>query len=176
MNDEKEKFSYYEYKVGRYFPRWAEAEEEFVPYKSETKRLVWNIIDYDFNKKKIQVRNLFECSHTFLVELLFAKGHYKVFEQFAEYVRDALQYSFWSKSEYEIVVCGWPDEITLKQEDLDKYQKKLEKSNYGFVYVGYPESGHKIDVYTQVMLNWDRFIEYVWSNRKLITKKKLNLE
>ena len=33
-----------------------------------------------------------------------------------------------------------------------------------------------MDVYTQVMMNWDRFIEYVWANKRLITKKKLGIE
>ena len=33
--------------------------------------------------------------------------------------------------------------------------------------------GYKIDVYTQVMMNWDKFIEYVWNNKRLITHKKI---
>ena len=59
-----------------------------------------------------------------------------------EEVKHLLQYSFWAKAEYEIMVkllCG-------KEE-------------------------HKIDVYEQVMLNYDVFYDYLMNNWKQIPAK-----
>ena len=28
-----------------------------------------------------------------------------------------------------------------------------------------PEVGEKIDIYSQVMMNWEQFVEYIWSNK-----------
>lgn len=59
-----------------------------------------------------------------------------------EEVRRLLMYSFWSKAEYEIMVNA-----LFEREE------------------------HKIDVYTQVMLNFDIFYEYLMNNFKHIPAK-----
>lgn len=46
-------------------------------------------------------------------------------------------YYFWSKCEWEIILSDFPPS--------KKFQEK------------------KVDVYEQVMLNWDIFINYVWN-------------
>lgn len=174
---EKEDFSYYEYEVGRYKNN----------YKPETKKLVWNVIDFDFNANKIIVKNLFEMNWTFLKGLLYAKKHHSDnFKDFAECVRSELQYELWSRAEYEFIACGWPADTSVTQKDLDKIQYDLNKEKErlikkGYTWdakidIGYPSPSYKIDVYTQVMMNWDRFIDYLWNNKKLITKKKLGLD
>ena len=55
-------------------------------------------------------------------------------------VRNSLRYYYWSKCEWEIVLSDWPPSETFKKE--------------------------KVDVYSQVVLNWDIFSEYIWENRK----------
>lgn len=117
-------------------------------YKPETKKLVWNVFYCDFNSKDIKPINLFEYNWVFLEKgLLYAKKHYaNDYNKFAEHIRRWLQHEYWSRCQYETCISGLSD--------------------------GY----YKIDVYTQVMLNWDRFIDYVWNNKRLITKKKLGLE
>lgn len=45
-------------------------------------------------------------------------------------------YYFWSKCEWEIILSDFPPS--------DRFKKK------------------KVDVYEQVMLNWDKFINYLW--------------
>lgn len=150
MNNKRE-FSYYTYEVGRYLPSFYEDKKTFVPYVSETKKLVWNVIDYDFNAQKVRPINLFEYNWVFLKDgLLYAKTHYSNnFIKFADHVRSWLQHEYWSRSEYEVIVSGW---------------------------IGNDDNPYKLDIYTQVMLNWDRFIDYVWNNKHLITKKKLGLD
>jgi len=116
-------------------------------YKPITNKLVWNVIS-TYNNEIIPI-NLFEYNWIFLKELLYAKKHYsKDYEKFCDHVRGWLQHEYWSRCEYEVIVINWTGR----------------------------ECEYLLDIYTQVMLNWDRFIDYVWNNKHLITKKKLGLE
>ena len=49
-------------------------------------------------------------------------------------------YYFWGRSEYEVVIYPWCG--------------------------GGEKESKKIDVYTQIMMNWDKFVEYVWGFKK----------
>ena len=61
---------------------------------------------------------------------------------FADKLKRELQYYFWSKAEWEIIISPW-----------------LGSSNSERI---------KIDVYDQVMLNWDVFVDYVWNNKEAL--------
>ena len=63
---------------------------------------------------------------------------------FLKDVKSSLMYYYWSKCEWEILLFSWPS-----RQDYD---------------------GEKIDVYDQVMLNWDIFSEYLWEHRKELRK------
>lgn len=91
---------------------------------------------YAEHQGEIEKFNIFD--HTrFLSEIVQAYKKYKSdFDTFKGEVHKSLRYYFWSKCEWEIVLSGWPH--CPKFPDL------------------------KIDVYDQVMLNWDIFIKYVW--------------
>lgn len=96
--------------------------------------LCWNVCYYSSNAKDFKIFNIFE--HNKLAEevnnIMSKSWESKRF--FGEAVRKELMYYFWSKCEYEIVLESWP---------VGDVQKK-------------------IDVYDQVMLNWDRFVDYLW--------------
>jgi len=105
--------------------------------------LTWNVFIEDFNKKRIEVHNVFEHGR-FLEDCKRAlKKHGNNREQFAKEIRSDLMYYYCSKCEWEIVLTSWP-------------QRKYFEDK-------------KIDVYEQVMLNWQRFIDYVWNNRAELT-------
>ena len=57
-------------------------------------------------------------------------------EVFADQLRHILMYYFWSKCEWETVLKPWVGDMNI---------------------------GRKIDVYNQVMLNLDKFVDYCWS-------------
>ena len=81
-----------------------------------------------------------------------------------------LRYNFWSKSEYEIIITDWPPHISV--EELDRVQKELLKYETEYGHKPYsltinPRVAEKIDIYDQVKLNWDIFIDYLWNNLKL---------
>lgn len=103
-------------------------------------KLEWNVYIENFNKKIIEPYNIFD-HYYFNNEV---KENYEKynddFEMFVEMVRHSLMYYFWSKCEWEIILSDWPPS--------KKFNEK------------------KVDVYDQVMLNWDKFILYVWQKMK----------
>lgn len=100
------------------------------------KELEWNVYYEDFNGKKIVPFNIFH--HTRFnedVKKSFKKNK-NDFETFKKETKSNLMYYYWSKCEWEIILSAW--------------------INSGRV----PEV--KVDVYDQVMLNFDLFAKYVW--------------
>ena len=178
MRDKKD-WSYFKYEVGRYEPFCFASEEEkkkFVPYKPQTKKLQWFVFERDFNAKEIVPINVFEGSSRFIDGLLRAKKLYKDdYLKFAEAVKSSLMSAYWSKCEWETIITSWPPYVDGEEVDRLFKEKQKHIEEHGHFYrtdVGL-EIAFKIDVYTQVMMNWDRFIEYVWNNKRLITEKKL---
>ena len=101
---------------------------------SKVSGLCWNVCYYSYNAKDFKIFNIFE--HRSFAEcvskIMTSPWESKRF--FGDAVRKELMYYFWSKSEYEIILESWP--------------------------VG--DNHKKIDIYDQVMLNWDRFVDYLW--------------
>lgn len=56
-------------------------------------------------------------------------------EYFNERLKSELRYYYWSKCEHEIIVAPW---------------------------IGSDDAAIKVDIYDQVMNNWERFTDYVW--------------
>ena len=113
--------------------------------------LTWNVYYDDFNHRCISTENIFDHGGFFEDCVKAAKKVHiredipEEKEAFLEEVRRSLMYYYWSKCEWEIILSGWPPS--------DKFREE------------------KIDVYDQVRLNWDRFAEYVWANRREFKKK-----
>ena len=102
--------------------------------------LEWNVFVENFNAQRIETYNIFdhggffkECQQ-YLREAVVVKKQYDR-NELAEKIRRSLQYYFWSKCEWEIILSAWPP--------TDRVQPR------------------KIDVYTQVMMNWDAFFTYI---------------
>ena len=112
--------------------------------------LVWNVYFEDFNRNEIIVRNVFELSSTFIEN---CQKNYKKNkdnkEVFLEELKHHLMYSYWSKCEYEVIISAWPPS--------PPHKKPCEI---------------KVDIYDQVMLNWNLFSEYVWENREAFKVKR----
>lgn len=96
------------------------------------KDLVWNVFIYDFNENKIKTYNI------------FYKGFLEDFKKYLinetsckNAIKKWAKYNYWSKSEYEIFICG-----NSKKENNFK----------------------KIDIYNQIEINLDRITEYVIEN------------
>lgn len=99
----------------------------------------WNVYYHNINKQQITTLNIFNhCSFDDEVQNHLKKCKDKT--EFIKELKSSLFYYFCSKAEYEILIKPWCG---------DMYTREI-----------------KVDIYSQVMLNWDRFVEYVWSFRK----------
>lgn len=104
-----------------------------VKERTKPMNLEWYVYYYDMNSSQLKTFNIFNHrGFKNVIEEIFKK--YYSMEEFKKAVKSELMYYFWSKAEWEIVISDW-------------FGKQVEK---------------KIDVYDQVMLNWDRFIEWLY--------------
>ena len=149
----KKDINYYNYHVG-------EGRDEYQP----NNELTWNAYIEDRNANTIKVLNIFN-NFRFINGVIKANNKYKNDFEFLKEVRSSLMYAFRSKSEYEVIITSWPPYIEkeeferLTKEDI-KYRTWVNLS-----------IGEKIDIYNQVMINWEAFKLYLLTNRKLIPKK-----
>lgn len=100
--------------------------------------LEWNVIYFDFNGKKIDKYNIFTHGGFLSDCKKYARKYKDDKLLFTEAVKRSVMYFFWARCEWEVLVCGFPP--------------------------GFSDIQKKIDVYDQVMMNWDKFADYVWDH------------
>ena len=132
----------------------------------------WNVYIMDFNEglKRFNVFN----SVNFLWCLTNSKKEARKkefkteqekYEWWESQIKSAAMYSFWAKAEYEITITDSHCMITPEEQQRIA---KLEAVKYcAFVNL---KTANKIDVYEQLCLNWDKFVEYVVKNLNNIQK------
>lgn len=91
----------------------------------------WNVYRFDMNKKTMEIFNVFNHS-SFYNEVMELDPYDS---EFANELRKCTQYYFWSKTEYEIILSPWPS-----------IRETIEE---------------KVDIYNQLRLNWEHFVNYV---------------
>lgn len=127
--------------------------------------LQYNVFYHNFNSKKIEVFNIFEHSR-FLNDVKRDLKKYDNKDEFEKALKGTLFYYYCSKCEWEVVITSWVPRISIQE--LDRVNQELENTlkKYGCkpysMYMS-PDVSEKVDVYEQVMLNWDLFLNYVWS-------------
>ena len=96
--------------------------------------LEWNVWCNELNTNKIKPFNIFNhCSFNKAVTDIFSKRLHM--DEFEEMIDKEAMYYFWCKAEYEVMIGG----------PFERGEKT------------------KIDIYSQLKLNWDRFIDYLWN-------------
>lgn len=118
---------------------------EYTEVITENPEIKWNVYYYDINKQKMADFNIFDHGG-FLKDVKKDIKKFKNKEVFSNQLKSELMYYFWSKVEWEIVIS--PCYENKKCCDV------------------------KIDVFNQVMLNWDVFVDFVWNNRKEILRNE----
>ena len=101
--------------------------------------LVWNVFYHDMNRNEIKTFNVFQ--HGGFREDI--QKHFKKYKDktvFTEELRRSLFYYFCSKCEWEVIIAPWCG--GKGTEDI------------------------KVDVYWQVMNNWEIFLDYVWNSKR----------
>ena len=94
----------------------------------------WYVYYHDSNAQKIIKWNIFNHA-TFAEKVNKLLQENLSRDEFADGLKKYLMYYMWSKCEYEIILSSW----TGRADDI------------------------KIDVYDQIMMNFDRFVDYCWS-------------
>jgi hypothetical protein len=131
------------------------------------KKLTWFVFINNFNAKNIEHYNVFKhSSFAADVEQMLKVSHTK--DEFSERLKRIAQYYFWSKCEMEVVVSSWPVYITVDEynritDELNQYKEKYH--NTPRVLNISPHVSSKVDIYEQLLLNWDIFVDYIWDRR-----------
>jgi hypothetical protein len=99
--------------------------------------LVWNVFYHNSNAKKIEFFNIFD-HWKFKEEVEKALKKSKTREELEKAVKSELMRYFWSKYEWEVLITPWPER---EDETI------------------------KVDVYWQVINNFDRFVDYIARNK-----------
>lgn len=99
----------------------------------------WNVFYHDINAQKITTINIFD-HYSFNKDVQRNLKQIKDKDEFAEKLRRDLFYYFGSKCEYEVLISPWCG--GRGNEDI------------------------KVDIYTQVMNNWNIFLDYVWNYKE----------
>ena len=99
--------------------------------------LEWNVFVHDVNKRQMKIFNVFTHGRyrQEIIKLLNHRDDYTL-EEFKEKVKSSTMYYYWCKCEWEILIAPLVG-------DFDK-------------------ESVKIDVYTQLEMNWDHYIKYLW--------------
>ena len=101
--------------------------------------LVWNAVYHSINGKEIKTFNIFEHSG-FRNDVNKHFKKCKDRDEFASELRRSLFYYFCSKCEWEIIISPWCG--------------------------GRDTESIKVDVYWQIMNNWEIFLDYVWNSKR----------
>ena len=129
--------------------------------------MVWNVYREDFNHGAIVKYNIFDHSGFAQdVNNLLKEDITK--DEFAEQLKRSLRYYFWGKSEYEVVITSWP--VYINRAELDRLNTEYEEYNNKWGHYPYninivPNVGEKIDIYSQVMMNFDIFVDMIWREK-----------
>lgn len=108
------------------------------------KQLVWNVIVEDINSSQIGIFNVFE-HNGFMTDVQSHFRNCQTKKELAEKLKRSLKYYFWGKSQWEVII-----------RPLCEGQAPYEK---------------KIDVFWQILNNWDVFLEYVWDTMQKKTRR-----
>ena len=137
-------------------------------------KLSWNVFHY--NRKDIETFNIFDHS-SFCKEVInITKESSQSKAIFRDKIINVLRYYFWCKCEHEIIITTFPTYVS--DEGLKKMEtvrdKVIQKYSYCKFVQPYLNTERKVDIYMQVMMNIDHFIDYLWSHKEEI--KELNEE
>lgn len=106
----------------------------------------WYVYVESFNARTIEKRDLFaHGAHIKEIAKMFKKcGDDK--DAFTKELRSELMYYYWARCEWEVIITSWPPSPEGTFKDV------------------------KIDVFDQLNMNWDVFVDYIWNNRKEIMR------
>lgn len=144
----------------------------------------WNVYYFNINKQEITTFDIFKhCNSYEYSKKALKKCETK--DEFAKVLRREMQYYFWSKCEWELIIeiaeddrillspwCGCRDPEDAKVDVTDDAnfdwrgfaEAHIRRQVYG--------SKAKIDVFSQVDYVWDEFVDCCWNQQRKRKRKK----
>lgn len=131
--------------------------------------LTYYVYVENLNKRKIEKYNVLNDGIIDELKKRMKEQDIRTRNKFAEMVEQVITYHYWSRSEWEIVLTDYPPrikpkELTRLNTEIEKYQKDYGREPCSLTVNLVTEE--KIDIYDQVMMNWNIFIDYAWENLK----------
>ena len=129
---------------------------------------MWNVLYYNFNKKVIEFYDA--VNERFLIEL---KQKYPTFDKFDKALKEKMQYRYWCRCEWELIIYKVDEGIWIKPWIGDKDVKinvsnNTENEFYAWLCDKYHIVNNEIkfDVFDQLLFAWDKFSHYCWEVAK----------
>ena len=143
--------------------------------KREFKPLTWLVKNYLIGTDGLWNYDVLEYREKQIKQL---KKRCSTKEEFAEAMRRELQWQYWSRCEYEVIIeiddnnriwlkpwvgCSDPEKVKIDVTDDGSFDwrgfatKHIDSQIY--------KTHAKIDVWDQIEYRWDEFIDYVWNYR-----------
>lgn len=128
-------------------------------------RMIWNVYAKRSSSPKVEVYDIFQ-HHDFRedVDKLIKQKLSRA--EFEEMLKRKLSYYFWGKVEWEITAAPYPTYVTYKEFDRVNDEVKafiLQNDRFPPRRQLDVEGAIRLDVYEQVTLNWDSFVDYIWN-------------
>ena len=144
----------------------------------------WNVYYHCFNSDEFKKVNILK-EHGGFIE--YVKKHKKKCkgnkEEFKENLRRELQFYFWAKCEWEVIITKKDNRIIMTPwVGRNKYLSLDVTDNEDFNWIRFydwikeqkyanKDGAIKIDVYDQVMFKFDEFADYVWGIKRWVTHR-----
>lgn len=136
---------------------------------SKKHNLCYYVYLENINKRKIEKYNVLNDGIVNEIKKRVKEQHIEDKNKFSEVVEQILMHHYWSRSEYEIILTSWPPYVTT--EEYHRFEKELadcmeEMDREPYSMRANLRTAEKVDVYDQVTMNWNIFIDYLWKNLK----------
>lgn len=129
---------------------------------------MWKVLYYNHNNKAIEPYDV--VTKRFLVEL---KQKYPTFDKFEKVLKIEMQYRYWSKCEWELVIYKDDEGIWIKPWIGNEDAKINVSNNTGNEFYTWLSNKYSIingeirfDVYDQLLFAWDEFVKDCWWEAK----------
>lgn len=151
--------------------------------KKEFEPMSWLVTNFDCNAQKITYYDVLKYREDDIKKM---KKTCDTKEEFASALKSEMQYRFWSKAEYELIIRLTEDgKVILRPWCGCRNEDEAEiyvRNNIVFDWVSFAEhhigkqiykNEAKIDIYDQLQWQWDAFVDYCWNYRHKYQRKHL---
>lgn len=128
----------------------------------------WLVTNYNCNSNCIEEYDVLNYSVYWMKKL---KKQSKDIKEFSEKLNNEMQWRYWSKAEYELILekcnhelwlkpwcgCPNPNEVKIDVSNDEFWQEFAKQHNNWW------DNEAKIDIYDQLKFKWSEFVDYCWN-------------